>query len=66
MTYTWKTLQELGWAVAVAVVTYLSGVVAAGIPVDKAAWLALGAGVARAVLAAIVAFISPTGGFQTK
>ena len=66
MTYNWKTLQELGWAVAVAVVTYLSGAVGAGLPVDKAAWLAIGAGVARAALAAIVAFISPSGTFSAK
>lgn len=66
MTYTWKTLQEIGWAVATAAVAYLSGVMAAGIPADKAAWIALGAGLARAVLAAIVAFISPSGSFQTR
>lgn len=66
MTYTWKSLQEFGWAVVVAAITYLSSVLAGGIPIDKAAWLAIAAGLGRAVLAAIVAKLSPSGGFQSS
>ena len=68
MSYSFKTLQELGWAVAVAVLTYLGTINFGGLnPTDWKAWgPAILAGAGRAVLAAIIAFISPTGGFQTK
>lgn len=64
MSYNFKTLQELIWAAAVAVITYLSTATAAGVPADKAAWIALAAGAGRAVLAALVAFVN--GGFSGK
>lgn len=63
--YNFKFLQEVIWAVVVAAVTYLATVLQAGIPVGEAAWIAVGAGVARAVLAAIVAKLG-SGGFQTS
>lgn len=67
MTYNWKTLQELGWAIAVAVVTYAAPVIAGANPTDFKTWgLALLAGCGRAALSAIVAFISPSGGFSAK
>lgn len=63
--YTFKFLQETIWAVVVAALTFLSSELAAGIPVDKAAWLAVAAGLIRAVLAAIVAKLG-SGGFQAS
>lgn len=67
-TYTFKTLQELIWAVVVALVTYLYTLAQTGLPAGdwKAITIAIAAGAGRAVLAAIVAFISKTGGFTTS
>ena len=66
MTYNWKALQEVLWAVAVGVIAYLNTTLALGVPADKAAWIALGAGAARAALAAVVAWISSRGSFQVS
>ena len=65
MTYNWKTLQELGWAVVVAIVTYATPIIAGANPSDWRTWLpALAAGCGRAALAAILAKVSPSGTFS--
>ena len=67
MSYSWKTLQELGWAIAVAIIVYL-GTAFSGLNIsDWHVWLPVVlAGAGRAAIAAIVAFISPSGTFAVK
>ena len=66
MIYSFKALQEFGWAVVVAIVTYAAPVIAGANPGDWKTWLpALAAGCARAALAAIVAKLG-SGSFQAS
>ena len=68
MSYLFKTWPELAWAVFVALVTYLYTIAQTGLPAGdwKAITIAIAAGAGRAVLAAIMAFISKSGGFTAS
>ena len=66
MTYQFKSLQELVRALAVALLTWVGALNFAGLSVDNwKPWaIAAGAGAGQAVLAALLAWLSPTGTFS--
>lgn len=67
MSYTFKVIPELVWAVVLAVLAYLAEALSGLKLADWQAWLPIiAAGAGRAVLAAIVAFFTKTGTFQAR
>jgi hypothetical protein len=67
VSYSFKAIQELVWAVVVAVIVYL-GTALVGLKIDDwQTWLPIiAAGAGRAVVAAILAYFAPSGTFSLK
>lgn len=68
MTYVFKALPELVWAILQALGVYLAALNFADLPSGdwKAFALAIAGGAVRPVLAAILAYFSKSGSFQAK
>ena len=67
MSYTFKIIPELAWAIVLAVLVYLADALSGLKLADWQLWLpVIVAGAGRAVLAAIVAFFTKTGTFTAK
>ncbi len=62
MTYNWKAVSEIAWALFLAAITYLAGVLVFFNPTEITDWrawgIALFAGCVRAVMAALIALLS--------